>query len=87
MHCNIQVTINKFIYYVHVCSCFKEENETPTKEEYEVAKFLRFNIPAKQGKLMGMDVQYFLGKLHPPKLSFEHLRIICWLHDCTNLVW
>ena len=39
-----------------------ESGEKPTKEEYAVGKFLRFNIPIKEGKLMGMTVQYFKGK-------------------------
>ena len=45
-----------------VSGCWQDDTETPTKEEYEVAKFLRFNVPSKEGKLMGMAVQYFLGK-------------------------
>merc|ERR1711893_230014 len=35
------------------------EPEKPTKEEYAVGKHLRFNVPVKEGKLMGMTVQYF----------------------------
>ena len=42
---------------------FQEGPEKPTKEEYAVAKFLRFNVPSREGKLVGMTVQYFLGKL------------------------
>jgi len=45
-----------------VSGCWQDDTETPTKEEYEVAKFLRFNVPSKEGKLMGMAVQYFLGE-------------------------
>ena len=39
----------------------QNEPEKPTKEEYAVSKFLRFNVPVKEGKLMGMGVQYFKG--------------------------
>merc|ERR1712038_789385 len=39
----------------------QEEPEKPTKEEYAVAKYLRFNLPTKQGKLVGMPVQYFVA--------------------------
>ncbi|XP_013388217.1 translocation protein SEC62-like [Lingula anatina] len=38
------------------------ESEKPTKEEYAVGKYLRFNVPCKEGKLMGMDVKYFIAK-------------------------
>ena len=56
-----------------VCVCYKEDADTPTKEEYEVAKFLRFNIPSKEGKLMGMAVQYFLGKCHSTQVKLRML--------------
>merc|ERR1712029_1001492 len=39
----------------------EDDNEKPTKEEYAVAKHLRFNLPTKQGKLVGMPVQYFVA--------------------------
>merc|ERR1711976_709696 len=39
----------------------QDEVEKPTKEEYAVAKFLRFNVPSKEGKLMGRTVQYFIA--------------------------
>lgn len=40
----------------------KEEGlDKPTKEEYAVAKYLRFNLPPKEGKLVGMTVQYFVA--------------------------
>ena len=45
------------------CIFFQEGPEKPTKEEYAVAKFLRFNVPSREGKLVGMTVQYFIGKL------------------------
>jgi len=36
-----------------------DENEKPSREEYAVAKHLRFNLPTRQGKLVGITVQYF----------------------------
>ena len=39
--------------------------EKPSKQEYAVAKHLRFNVPVKEGKLVGMTVQYFIGKHSP----------------------
>ena len=42
---------------------FQEEPEKPTKEEYEVAKFLRFNVPSKEAKLMSLPVQCFVGEM------------------------
>lgn len=42
---------------------FQEGPEKPTKEEYAVAKFLRFNVPSREGKLVGMTVQYFIGNV------------------------
>merc|ERR1712200_105487 len=38
-----------------------EEEEKPTKEEYAVAKYLRFNCPTREGKLHGMEVTCFMG--------------------------
>merc|ERR1712002_879509 len=35
--------------------------EKPTKEDYAVAKHLRFNLPVKEGKLVGITVQYFIA--------------------------
>lgn len=40
----------------------KDDNsEKPTKEEYAVAKYLRFQAPCKEGKFLGNSVQYFIG--------------------------
>lgn len=41
----------------------KEEDEIPelTKEETKIAKFLRLSCPNKQGNLMGMKVNFFIG--------------------------
>ncbi|KAI0226356.1 hypothetical protein LSAT2_023045, partial [Lamellibrachia satsuma] len=50
-----------------------EDADTPTKEEYEVAKLLRFNIPIlKKAKLMGMAVQYFLALCHEVLSANQH---------------
>merc|ERR1712142_422682 len=38
-----------------------EEKETPTKEEYAVARHLRFNNPVKEGRLAGITVTCFIG--------------------------
>ncbi|CAI9724001.1 SEC62 isoform X2 [Octopus vulgaris] len=38
-----------------------EEKETPTKEEYAVARYLRFNNPVKEGRLAGITVTCFIG--------------------------
>ncbi|CAE1281969.1 SEC62 [Acanthosepion pharaonis] len=38
-----------------------EEKETPTKEEYAVARHLRFNSPVKEGRLAGITVTCFIG--------------------------
>ncbi|KAL8578284.1 hypothetical protein ACOMHN_005675 [Nucella lapillus] len=38
-----------------------DEDEPPTKEEYAVAKFLRFNIPTREGKLHNMEVTCFFA--------------------------
>jgi len=45
-----------------------EEELKPTKEEYAVAKFLRFNTPTRDGKLHGMEVKCFLGNAAVDKL-------------------
>ncbi|XP_041377735.1 translocation protein SEC62-like [Gigantopelta aegis] len=37
------------------------EPDKPTKEEYAVAKFLRFNCPVRDGKLVGMEVKCFFA--------------------------
>ncbi|ESO91209.1 hypothetical protein LOTGIDRAFT_182505 [Lottia gigantea] len=39
----------------------EEEAVVPTKEEYAVAKFLRFNVPVREGKLVGMPVKCFIA--------------------------
>ena len=41
----------------------KEEDEIPelTKDETKIAKFLRLSCPNKQGNLMGMKVNFFIG--------------------------
>jgi hypothetical protein len=36
-------------------------DNTLTKEETQIAKFLRFNCPKKQGSLEGMKVDFFIG--------------------------
>ncbi|GFN91780.1 translocation protein sec62 [Plakobranchus ocellatus] len=46
----------------------KLEEEKPTKEEYAVAKFLRFNLPSREGKLHGMEVHCFFGNAAVDKL-------------------
>ncbi|CAL1528642.1 unnamed protein product [Lymnaea stagnalis] len=46
----------------------KIEEEKPTKEEYAVAKFLRFNLPIREGKLVGMEVKCFIGNAAVDKL-------------------
>ncbi|XP_046342686.2 translocation protein SEC62-like isoform X1 [Haliotis rufescens] len=38
-----------------------EVQEKPSKEEYAVAKFLRFGVPTRQGRLVGMTVQCFFA--------------------------
>ncbi|XP_076472470.1 translocation protein SEC62-like [Babylonia areolata] len=38
-----------------------DEDEPPTKEEYAVAKFLRFNVPTREGKLHNMEVHCFFA--------------------------
>lgn len=38
-----------------------DDSEKPTKEEYAVAKHLRFGAPNKEGKFLGNSVQYFIG--------------------------
>lgn len=43
------------------CLYLQEVAENPTKEEKAVAKYLRFNVATKEGKLVGMPVQYFIG--------------------------
>lgn len=68
-----------------VCVCYKEDADTPTKEEYEVAKFLRFNIPSKEGKLMGMAVQYFLGKCYPTQVKDVAEHYSQGIYGCTML--
>jgi len=42
---------------------FEQEEQKCTKEEYAVAKHLRFNCPAHTGKLAGMTVKCFIGEL------------------------
>ncbi|KAL1138275.1 hypothetical protein AAG570_009964 [Ranatra chinensis] len=39
----------------------KEKVENPSKEEYEVAKWLRNNVPIKKTKFLNHNVQYFTG--------------------------
>ncbi|KAH3822140.1 hypothetical protein DPMN_123910 [Dreissena polymorpha] len=39
----------------------KKEEQACTKEEYAVAKYLRFNAPAHTGKLAGMTVKCFIA--------------------------
>ena len=41
---------------------FQEVMDNPSKEEKAVAKYLRFNLTSKEGKLVGMPVQYFIGE-------------------------
>lgn len=38
-----------------------EKPEKPSKEEYEVAKWLRNNVPVKKTKFLNHNVQYFTG--------------------------
>ncbi|XP_046584063.1 translocation protein SEC62-like [Haliotis rubra] len=38
-----------------------EVQEKPSKDEYAVAKFLRFGVPTRQGRLVGMTVQCFFA--------------------------
>uniref|UniRef100_A0A0B6Y0A8 Translocation protein SEC62 n=1 Tax=Arion vulgaris TaxID=1028688 RepID=A0A0B6Y0A8_9EUPU len=46
----------------------KTEEDKPTKEEYAVAKYLRFNLPVREGKLHGMEVKCFFGNVAVDKL-------------------
>jgi len=46
----------------------KNEEEKPTKEEYAVAKYLRFNLTGRDGKLHGMEVKCFFGNAAVDKL-------------------
>lgn len=39
----------------------KQSEVKPTKEEYAVARFLRFNVPTREGKLLSMEVHCFFG--------------------------
>lgn len=45
-----------------------DEEEKPTKEEYAVAKYLRFNCATREGKLHGMEVTCFMGNAAVDKL-------------------
>ncbi|XP_074655419.1 translocation protein SEC62-like [Tubulanus polymorphus] len=38
-----------------------EDDEKPSKEEYAVAKYVRFNCPVKESKFMGMPVKSFIA--------------------------
>ena len=38
------------------------QDDQPTKEDYAVAKFLRFKVPARQAKLHNMEVHCFFGR-------------------------
>jgi len=44
------------------------EEEKPSKEEYAVAKFLRFGLDTRDGKLHGMEVKCFMGNAAVDKL-------------------
>ncbi|CAG5135421.1 unnamed protein product, partial [Candidula unifasciata] len=46
----------------------RNEEEKPTKEEYAIAKYLRFNLPVREGKLHGMEVKCFFGNAAVDKL-------------------
>lgn len=50
------------------------QEDKPTKQEYEVAKFLRAQLPPKKTTLLGHKVDYFIGK----KVS-QSLINVCWL--------
>ena len=41
----------------------QKEEDNLTKDETEVAKYLRWNMPTKKSTMYGDEVQYFLGKL------------------------
>lgn len=60
------IIYNDILYRVYVTnkSLLQELHDKPTPEQYAVAKYLRFNLPAKEAKLVGMTVQYFIGRLH-----------------------
>lgn len=46
----------------------EEDEVKPSKEEYAVAKFLRFNASTRDGKLHGMEVKCFMGSAAVDKL-------------------
>jgi|SRR6218665_1243027 len=59
------------------------DSEKPTKEEYAVAKYLRFHAPCKEGRFLGNSVKYFIGMillLHPLHYYSAHLtsHIVCF---------
>lgn len=39
----------------------RDDQNKPSKEEYAVAKCLKFNAPSKEGKFEGNNVRYFMG--------------------------
>ena len=55
-----------------------QEEQACTKEEYAVAKHLRFNTPAHTGRLAGMTVKCFIGKTLKCSLSdlFASLSLV-----------
>ena len=44
------------------------QDDQPTKEDYAVAKFLRFNVPTREAKLHNMEVHCFFGETDQPAL-------------------
>ena len=55
---------------------FQDEPVPCTKEEYAIAKHVRFNTLAHEGKLAGMTVKCFIGKANPHKKFFGPLPTI-----------
>ena len=55
---------------------FQDEPVPCTKEEYAIAKYVRFNTLAHEGKLAGMTVKCFIGKANPHKKIFGPLPTI-----------
>jgi hypothetical protein len=62
------------LYFWRCALCFIfvffQEEQACTKEEYAVAKHLRFNTPAHTGRLAGMTVKCFIGM---NRRAFSHL--------------
>lgn len=58
--------------------CLQEE-QACSKEEYAVAKHLRFNTPAHTGRLAGMTVKCFIGIFFPVLIYLTKAEYKCSL--------